>query len=234
MRKNNKGKQLFGRKYYNKTEFGKKWTEITKKQTRNLDQYDVEFIRSALTKLTKYRRIATDPKTKLKIGTKKFQKYEVRGIILISPNSKSEIWIGKKQMMTSLFPVKKKKVTSDDTMIKMAFRQLVSDFVKQERTKQLRYAFAEGNVKCPLSGVNLTECEEGTDLDHVYPFSKMVADFYRKYNLYPERIEWQKIGTSVRIKDKSVSELWVDYHNTNADLKLTCRKANRKKSDKVI
>ena len=111
----------------------------------------------------------------------------------------------------------------------------MADHVKEERMKQMRYAFAEENeVLCPLSGVDLRSCSEGVDLDHRFPFSKMVKDFYRKYRITPERLECKKIGTRVMIVDSNVRDLWIDYHNSHADLKLTCRKANRKKSDKII
>ena len=228
-----KGKKLFGRKYYNKGEFGKRWSEITKKQTRQLNEFDIEFIKAALLKVPRYQKVAKEKGTKLKIDSKKFQKYKTRGLIIISERG-SEIWVGKKQICDAIFKPKKKSKTSHKALLNQAFRQLVADEVKQIRTKKLRMAFAEDGHLCPLSGVELRECEGGVDLDHVYPFSKMVLDFYRKYRIIPERLDCKKVGTSVIITDENIRDLWIEYHNTNADLQLTCRKANIKKSNKVI
>ena len=232
MAKKRKGKILLGRKYYNKTEFNKKWSEITKKQTRQLDEFDVEFIRASLLKIPRYQKITKEAGTQLKIGQKKFQKFGVRGLILISERG-SEIWVGKKKVSDELFKTKSRG-TSQKALLNQAFRQLVAEDVKKERLKQMRISFSETGHLCPLSGVELSECEDGVELDHQYPFSKMVIDFYRKYRLSPEKIEVTKIGTHVIIKEVNIRELWIDYHNTHADLKLTCRKANRKKSDKIL
>ena len=120
-----KGKKLFGRKYYNKTEFNKKWSEITKKQTRQLDKFDVEFIKSALLKVPKYTKITRESETKLKIDSKKFQKYPVRGVVIISKNG-SEIWVGKKQISDAIFKTKKAK-SSKAAIVNRGFRQLIAD-----------------------------------------------------------------------------------------------------------
>ncbi len=44
---------------------------------------------------------------KYKIRNKKFQGRAVRGIVMITPKSKSEVWLGKGKIVEELFPRKK-------------------------------------------------------------------------------------------------------------------------------
>lgn len=225
--------RYIGGNKYNKTSFGEKWSEITKKQARELTEDEVHFIKSALLLTNKYAGMANDPGTKISIQAKEFQKYPVRGVILISPNSGKHIWIGKKTLMNLLYPVKKRKRKKGQVGIVLkALRQIVEDDMRQERNKQRRKAFANPDSKCALSGKLLSECKK-THLDHAYPFSELAKDFFRSLGVDMEKIDVVIKGTYYHLKDKTLIPKWRAYHIRHAQLQLTCAKANIRKSNKI-
>lgn len=218
---------------YNKTSFGEKWSSITKKSPRELSEDDIYFIREALIESERFAELGKNEETLIKITQATFQKYPVKGIMLISPNSKSEIWIGKKTITDLIFPPQKtKKHINWKTKLSLAFRQIVEEDMAIERNIQRKRAYMDESFCCPLSGIPLKDCPSGTHLDHVYPFSRMVDDFLRRFNIEGEWVEVVHRGTSYSLKDTEIVKKWLQYHRENADLKLTCAKYNIQKSNK--
>ncbi|MGL6341949.1 MAG: hypothetical protein ACRC80_22740, partial [Waterburya sp.] len=166
---------------YDRKKFSERWRDITSKLSRLVTNEDKGFIRDALLLTTKYSRMAADSNTVITVGSLKFQKYPVRGVILISPNSKKEIWIGKDALIKMLFPTTSKRIYASNktsrTHLSMAFRQAVEDQVQSFRKDSRRMMYGEQVLLCPLSFVDLKTCEDGTEVDHAYPMSRMIEDF---------------------------------------------------------
>lgn len=216
---------------YNKKEFKERWAQITNSVTATIDPQDLKFIIEALKLVPRYRRIALDDKTRYIITERKFQRYTVKGLVLYSPNSNTEIWVGKESISNLIYPPKERKQKSVTSILMRGLRQLVEPDMSRERQLQRRLAFSEGTAKCPLSHVLLTKCDR-TELDHHYPFSLLVNDFLWHKKLAPENVKFVKRGTNVIFADKQFAEDWIKYHRTHAKLQLTCKKANREKSNK--
>lgn len=228
----NNEKYIGGSKY-NKTSFGEKWSTITKKQARELTKEELEFLKAALIRTESYANLVNHPSTQIIIKEREFQKYPVRGVILITPNTKREIWIGKKAITNLLFPIKKRKRKKGQVgIILRALRQIVEDDMRRERNKLRRKAFHDPETKCPLSGKLITECNK-THLDHVYPFSALAKDFFRELKMDMEKVEVIIRGTYYHLKDESLIPKWRAYHLTHAKLQLTCAKENIRKSNKI-
>ena len=226
-----KNGRLIGGNRYNKTSFGEKWSEVTKKETKELTKEDLMFIKGALLLTSKYQKLAKDEKTELKVTQRTFQKYPVRGLTLISPNSKTEIWIGKSTITNTLYPKKRRKV-KQSTIVLKALRQIVEDDVQRERQLQRRKMYGRSDMICPISGINLLDCKT-THLDHKYPFSKLAEDFFREKGIDMERVQVRIKGTFYILSDSKLAQEWKTYHLKNAKLELVCAKANLKKSNKV-
>lgn len=229
-----RGKQIGGERYTKKS-FAAKWSEITAKQARNLTIDEVHFIKESLLATDKYCKLAENPNTRLTIKPKQFMKFTVRGVIIISPNSKTEIWVGKEDIVNRIFPKKIKTESfevNNSSLVSRAFRQLIQEEISEKKHILLRKVMMSKNIPCPLSGELLHLCEGGTELDHIYPFSQMVLDFFREEGLIVENIQVRINGTKYLICDKTIAQKWLQYHLKNAKLQLACKKANREKSNK--
>lgn len=232
MARRNIGK-LIGQDRYSKTSFGEKWSEITKKNTRSLSEDDLYFVRECLALNPRFTRMADDPNTKITVVERKFQRHRVRGVTIISPNTKIEIWVGKKAMCDALFPPTRRRKIAHTSIVLKAMRQVVETDVALERQVQRRKALANPSCLCPLSGIPLCECE-GTHLDHIYPLSAMAEDFFRMKGIDMETVDIDVKGTFYKFTDLGLAVQWRAYHKEHAKLQLTCAKENIKKSNKII
>lgn len=119
---------------------------------------------------------------------------------------------------------------------------------KADFVQSLRQAVADGIIAfhrqhfrqiatplCPLTGVILTP--KTSHVDHIYPqtFSSLVEDFVQEYHIDPISVELLSGGdnnSTIRLKNKELEQLWVDYHWHHARLRVVSAEANLKMSDK--
>lgn len=199
---------------------------------------DEYFLFESISSSNSFKSFSLKPGIKFKVTLKKFQARKVRGVVIITPNSKREVWVGKEKIINDLFPkttkISESRQNRNDAL--KALRQIVEPQIQTFRKSARKILDSEAGFseKCPLSGELLRNCKGDTHVDHVYPFSLMVEDFCRAYKLDLERVEVLIRGTKVYLKDTNLAEAWWDFHMMKAKLQLTCGKANIQKSNKYF
>lgn len=221
---------------YNKTSFGKKWSEITKSNQLNtfLSGDDERFVDEVMRIIPTYNLIKSKGAVRYKVINKKFQSKGVRGVVMISPNSKTEIWLGKEKILNTLFPKSSPtplhKQTRKDVIA--ALRQLISPQIKTYKDsvqRQLNGPMGH-KVRCSLTGEHV--CLGEYHIDHKYPFKNIVEDWCRAIGKDLEHIDVVCRGTKCYLKDNKLAESFYDYHLMNAQLQVTTAKANLSKGSK--
>lgn len=168
---------------------------------------------------------------KYKIRNKKFQGKAVKGIVMITPRSKREIWLGKGKVTDELFPraepIPEYKQNKKDALT--AMRQIIEPQIKTFRLSVNRQ-LKRKPLKCPINGEFINSGE--FHIDHSYPFKSLVEEWCREERVDLERIDVHCRGTKCYFKDTSLAESWFDYHAINARLQALSAKANLEKGSK--
>lgn len=222
-------------KDYTKTGFEKKWSEIVKKTQCNytIKSPDVEFVHEVVSKIDNWSSICKRNGIKYKIRNKKFQGRAVRGVVMITPSSKTEIWIGKGKIVENLFPKKpipKYKQNKKEALA--AMRQIIEPQIINYRNsvlRQLRGPMSH-KIKCAISGEVLNAGE--FHIDHKYAFKNIVEEFCRSYKIDLENLDVYCRGTKCYLRDTNLAEAFFDYHTMNASLQAVTAKENLKKGSK--
>jgi hypothetical protein len=179
--------------------------------------------------IPKWKTIKDRGAVRYKIRNKKFQGRAVRGIVMITPKSKKEVWLGKGQVVSALFPrvvaVPEYKQNKKEAL--MAMRQIISPQVSTFR-KSINRQLQRGKfLKCPISGDFILAGE--WHADHVYPFKNLVEGWCRDEKIDLERIDVYCKGIKCYFKSTELAESWWDYHMVHAKLQALSAKANLQK-----
>lgn len=150
---------------------------------------------------------------------------------MITSRSKREVWLGKGQVVSALFPrtiaVPEYKQNKKDALV--AMRQIIEPQIKTFRTSVLRQ-LKKKTLKCPMSGEFIEAAM--FHIDHRYPFKNLVEEWCRDERVDLERIDVYCRGTKCYFKDTDLAERWFDYHMINAQLQVLSAKANLEKGSK--
>lgn len=218
---------------YTKGNFEKTWTGIVNRTECNyfVKGSDEFFINSVIDLIPEWKAIKDRGAVRYKIRNKKFQGKAVRGVVMITPNSKREIWLGKGKVTESLFPktvlVPEYKQNKKDALI--AMRQIIEPQIKTFRLSVNRQ-LKRKPLRCSLSGEFINSGE--FHIDHVYPFKNLVEEWCREERVDLERIDVYCRGTKCFFRDTNLAESWFDYHAINARLQALSAKANLSKGSK--
>lgn len=218
---------------YTKTGFEKKWSEVVKNTECNyfVRSPDFEFVNEVVGKIEKWKALHERNGLKYKIRNKKFQGRAVRGVVMVTPRSKREIWLGKGKIVEELFPREKPipeyKQNKKEALV--ALRQIIEPQIVLYRKSVLRQ-IKRKPLKCPISADFL----ENTSfhIDHKYPFKDLVIEWCREEKVDIENIDVYCRGTKCYLKDTTLAESWFDYHMINAELQALSAKANLQKGSK--
>lgn len=114
-------------------------------------------------------------------------------------------------------------------------RELIDKQIKEFRVEYWkRMASGESETICPLSGEHLLRCGQ-TDVDHSYPFVRLVEDWLSMLHLTEDDFEIRnsrKLGRHTLGYSLDLS--WQRYHQDNAKLQLTSHRANLRKGANVL
>ena len=86
---------------------------------------------------------------------------------------------------------------------------------------------------CYLSKDILTSWSE-TDIDHVYPISKLIEDWMKENGIGYSDIKLKGTINSLTMQDEILKKSWQEYHYRHAELKCASKSANRSKGKKII
>lgn len=221
---------------YTKTKFEKKWTEIVQNTECNyfVRSPDYEFIAEVIGKIEKWSALSKRVGIKYKIRNKKFQGRAVRGIVMITPNSKREVWLGKGKIVDELFPrakpVPEYKQNKKEALV--AMRQIIEPQIVSYRKSVLRQLQGPlgHKIKCAMSGQAINAGE--FHIDHKYPFKNIVEEFCRDYKIDLENVDVYCRGTKCYLRDTQIAEAFFDYHMMNSTLQVLSAVENLKKGSK--
>lgn len=218
---------------YGKGALEKKWSEVTNSTECNyfVKGSDRDFVNAVTDLVPKWKTVKDRGEVSYKVRNKKFQGRPVRGIVMISPRSKRELWLGKGQVVSALFPSEKKvpeyKQNRKDAIV--AMRQIIEPQIRMYRLSVLRQ-LKKKPLRCPISG----DFIEATlfHIDHRYPFKNLVEEWCREMRVDLERVDVYCRGTKCYMRDTDLAESFFDYHMMHAQLQALSAKANLEKGAK--
>lgn len=223
---------------FNKTSLGKRWSEVVNDNQLNihLSGEDEQFVDGVTSLIPSFNAIKLKGGVRYKVVSKKFQTKAVRGIVMISPNSKTEVWLGKAKVLEYLFPPKSPTPihVKDRKNVIAALRQLINPQIKTYKDsvrRQLNGPMGH-KVRCSLTGEHI--CMGEYHIDHKYPFKNLVEDWCRQVGKDLEHIDVVCRGTKCYLKDNQLAESFYDYHMMNAQLQVTTARANMQKGAKYF
>jgi len=206
---------------YGKGSFSRKWSEIVDSREAGVKVTgdDEEFLHDVCGRFDRFRKIMDRGKVEFRVVNKKFNQKRVKGIVLVTPNSGYEVWVGKTQIVSKLFP---KSVQEDESKLNrrralQALRSIITPQIDQFR-KENREKIRGG-------------CHH---IDHVYPFKLLVQEWCRDNSLDLETIPVKCRGASCNLESVDMAESWFDYHLLNAKLQILEASENRKKGAKYF
>lgn len=229
---------IFGEKH-TKTSFGTRWTQLTKQMAgRRFSGADHQFITEAVCFNPSWKKIIDRGGSFFfKTVNKKFQGKKVKGVVLVTPNSGNEVWIGKAKLMSFVFPLDSSApvdvIRENKKMALQALRQIVEPQMKAFRKairRQIR-GRAGHKIRCAITNQTLDHGE--FHIDHAYPFKNIVEDWCRDYRVDLERLDVVCRGTKCTLKDTELAESFFDYHLMVAKLQPTTPRANLSKGSKI-
>jgi len=216
---------------FNKTGFGKKWSGIVTSYEVGvtLSGEDKEFIQAVCSKISRLKELSERSGVEFLVTNKVFNGKRVKGIVLVTPNSKHHVWVSKSYATSVLFPklfLPDPAKTNRKNVIR-ALRDIVEPQIKQYRLS------LKGNlvIKSAATGQPILGAYH---VDHVYPFIRLVEEWCRENEHDLEKLEVVCRGTSCRLKDTSIAESWFDYHLLNAKLQVLDAAENVKKGSKYF
>lgn len=220
-------------KEYSKSAFEKAWSDVVNTNECNyfLRGEAEKFVDAVVALVPTWEKIRARGGTRYKIRNKKFQGRAVRGVVLITPKSKSEIWVGKGVLLEVLFPrsVEVPQYVQNRKQALLAMRQVIEPQIKTYRTSVLRH-MKKMPLKCALTG-DFVETQK-FHIDHRYPFKNLVEEWCRAERLDLERVDVYCRGTKCYFRDTVLAESWFDFHMMNAQLQVVTATANLKKGAK--
>ncbi|MGL5077480.1 MAG: hypothetical protein ACRDBG_16860 [Waterburya sp.] len=124
---------------------------------------------------------------------------------------------------TKSIPIVRTKRKTKVERVKAAFRKAINPQIKQFR-RDNNYRLKNGYY-CPISKLRIVNWKQA-HVDHIYPFSSLLADFCMQNNLSLRAIDLNRKG---EIKDNELQEKWCQYHRLNAKLGILSKEANIRK-----
>lgn len=117
-----------------------------------------------------------------------------------------------------------------ESLLTIACRNVTRPYLQQFRENYFRTTSKELCI-CPITGIQLTW--NNSDTDHAYPqtFKQIVSDFIEVFDIDITKIQYTNtsgVDNTVLFKEKSLADLFYNYHATVANLRVVSREANRK------
>lgn len=220
-----------GGKEYNKTGYGKFWKNVVAKYEIGveLSGEDMQFFLDSCNRLERYRKVMLRGDVRFRVVNKTFNGRRVKGVVMVTPNSKFEVWVSKEKVMGVLFPKAflpdPQKVNRKNVL--KALRGIIDPQIKQFKRglKSLTVIKSASSGK-PILGPY--------HVDHVYPFIRLAEEWCRENGYDLERIEVKCRGSVCTLADTAMAESWFDYHMINAKLQVLDAAENTSKGSKYF
>lgn len=216
---------------YNKKQFGNKWSEIVSGYETGQCLYgsDEKFVSDVLSRIPRFASVMKRGRYALKVVQKTFNGKRVRGIVLVTPNSRFEMWAGKQAVVKAMFPPANApdpgKVNRKNVL--KALRSIIEPQVQQYRS---RFS-GKSVIKSSVSGKPIFGPYH---VDHVYPFIRLVEEWCRENGLDLETMPVKCYGAQCRLSSVDMAESWFDYHAFHAEFQILDASENVSKGSKYF
>lgn len=216
---------------YNKKGFSAKWSGIVASYEvgTNVNFEDSRFLTDILQRIPRFARVLARGGTVYRVVNKRFNGKVVKGIVLVTPNSKYEMWVGKRVAVDAMFPP-----TSPPDPAKQNRRNALRAMrgAIEPQIQQYRRRFAGKSViKSSLTGKPILGPYH---VDHVYPFIRLVEEWCRENGYDLETIPVKCRGTSCRFELTDMFNSWFDYHAFHAEFQVLDASENVSKGSKYF
>ena len=202
---------------YNKKRFGEKWSAIVAgyEAGTTVSGSDVAFLVNVLSRMSRFARIMARGPVRFKVVQKSFNGKRVKGLVLVTPNSGYEVWVGKQVVMRAMFPSTTLPDPSKQNRrdVLRALRCIIEPQIREYRR---RFA-GKSVIKSSLTGRPIFGPYH---VDHVYPFIRLVEEWCRENGLDLETIAVKCRGTVCRLASIELAESWFDYHALHAEYQV--------------
>jgi hypothetical protein len=221
--------EVAGRQY-NKKQFSERWKLIVSSHEVGvlLSGEDKMFMLGVCEKMERFRKILERPgASEFRVVKKTFNGKRVKGIALVTPNSRYEVWVGKAYTMGKIFP--RTYVPDPAKVNRRNVIKALRDVIQPQIDVYRKSVSRQGLVKSSLTGKPVLGAYH---VDHVYPFIRLVEEWCRDNSLDLENIPVKCMGVGCRLESVELSENWFDYHALNAQYQVLDARENIIKGDK--
>lgn len=202
---------------YNKKGFSAKWSGMVASYEPGvtLSSSDAAFINDILLRIPRFARILARGRVSYRVVNKTFNGKRVKGIVLVTPNSGYEVWVGKQVVVKAMFPPTNAPDLSKENRrnVLRALRGVIEPQIKEYR-KRFR---GQSVIKSSLTGKPIFGPYH---IDHVYPFIRLVEEWCREKGLDLETLPVKCRGTVCRLESVELAESWFDYHALHAEFQV--------------
>lgn len=213
---------------YSKKKFGERWSEIVANYEVGISLSGEEegFMSSVCRRIDRFLKVMVRGKVTFKVVKKDFGGNKVKGLVMVTPNSGYEVWVGKAFVIDKLYP---KALLPDPCKINRnnvlkALRAIIKPQISEFRK----------NIHTPKSA-HTGQLINGTyHVDHVYPFIRLVEDWARGKGLDLETVGVKCKGVVCKLADSLLAEDWFNYHMLNAKLQVLDCAENKSKGSRFL
>lgn len=220
-----------GGQQFNKKQFGAKWSGIVNSYEIGLtvSPSDTVFLVDVLSRISRFSRIMNRGRVLFKVVQRVFNGKKVRGIVMVTPNSGYEVWVGKDSVVKAMFPRTYLPDPGRENRrnVLKALRGVIEPQIQQYR----RRFSNQSVIKSSLSGRPIFGPYH---VDHVYPFVRLVEEWCRENGYDLETISVKCTGTMCKLADTSIAESWFDYHALHAEFQVLDASENVSKGSRYF
>lgn len=202
---------------YNKKGFGEKWSAIVAgyEAGTTVSSSDAALLTEVLSRISRFARIMARGPVRFRVVLKSFNGKRVKGVVMVTPNSGYEVWVGKQVVIRAMFPS-----TTLPDLSKQNRRNVLRALrcIIEPQIQEYRRRFAGKSViKSSMTGKPIFGPYH---VDHVYPFIRLVEEWCRENGLDLETIAVKCRGTVCRLASTDLAESWFDYHALHAEYQV--------------
>lgn len=216
---------------YNKKQFSERWARIVNGYEVGItvSPGDTAFLADVLGRIPRFAKILAKGRVSFRVVQRVFNGKRVKGVVLVTTNSKHEVWAGKQAVTDAVFPKSSPHDPSKENR-KSVLRALRS--IIEPQIKEYRKRFAGKSViKSSLSGKPIFGPYH---VDHVYPFIRLVEEWCRDGGYDLETIPVKCRGATCKLQSVEMAESWFDYHAFHAEFQVLDASENVSKGSRYF
>jgi hypothetical protein len=216
---------------YNKKGFSAKWSGLVSgyEPGVTLNPADTTFVNEVLLRIPRFARVLARGRVSYRVMNKTFNGKQVKGIVLVTPNSGYEVWVGKQVVVKAMFPPTNVPDPSKENRrnVLRALRGVIEPQIKEYR----RRFKGQSVVKSSLTGKPIFGPYH---VDHVYPFIRLVEEWCREKGVDLETLAVKCRGATCRLVSTDLAESWFDYHALHAEFQVLDAAENVSKGARYV